>query len=87
MHSMRGVASSVLSACNSATILSSSSRSKRAKCLFRCVESSFPSSSMNGLAVVTNSPGKDLSVGPGRLVRKVGTGICNERSNGGQVGR
>ena len=35
MHSINGAASSVLSACNSAMILSSSSRSKRAKCLLR----------------------------------------------------
>ena len=87
MHSINGAASSVLSACNSAIILSSSSRSKRAKCLLRKLGSSVPSSSTKGLAVVSSSPGIDLSVALGRVVRKDGTGICNDRFKGGVVDR
>ena len=46
-----------------------------------------PSSSTKGLAVVIRRPGIDLSVALGRVVRKDGTGICNDRFNGGVVER
>lgn len=85
MHSFNGAESSVLSPRISLMILSSSSRSRRAKCLFRCVGSEIPSSSTNGLAVVTRRPGIALSVEVGKLVRNDGTGICNDKSSGGVV--
>jgi len=83
IHSINGADNSVLSLSISAMILSSSPRSRRAKCLFNCDPSGLPSSSIKGFAVVTCKPGIALSFAFGRLVRNEGMGIWRERSIAG----